>query len=194
MDDMARLKKQIKLLAIGLVALGLLCIDLLVNDIAGRNSTTAWPDARLGKLKVQEVQIVSPDGEPRMIMHARDNSPVLMLMDQTGEIRIMLSAKTDGGGALLFGGPEKANNLFLNTEGLQMGDISKASVSLVSPSGGGPRLVVRDENGYATTLGRTVLLERQSGAQDVTSAASIVGTSKDSTVSWPLLKPPVNPR
>ena len=74
-----------------------------------------------------------------------------------------------------------------------MGDPKQANLNLVAPSAGGPEMLLKDDNGYGLTLGRTDLLNIPTGDLSFTSAASIVATSKNSTVHWPLLKPELAP-
>jgi hypothetical protein len=187
MDEITRLKKQIKLLVIGLITLGVMTVGLLIWDVAGQKPPEAWPDMTVGKLTVKEVRIVSPDGQAKMILHTTDNAPVLALIDQSTEVRLLLSATAKSGGYLSLVGTDKRNNVYMSSDGILMGDEMQASVRLVAPSDGGPRLLLRDENGYTATIGRTALLDKQNGTQSFTSAASIVGSSKESTVHWPLL-------
>ena len=75
-----------------------------------------------------------------------------------------------------------------------MGDETRSSLQLIAPSYGGPRLMVRDENGYSTTVGRTALTDTQDGTQSHTSAACIVASSKDSTLRYSLMKAGVTPK
>jgi len=187
MDDITRLKKQVKLLVIVSTTFGILTMGLLVS-VARLKSHDAWPDMTSGKLTVKELRIVSPDGIPKMLMYTKNNEPVLALIDQATDVRIVLSATTTTGGYLSLVGPDKAHNLNLSNGGMLMGEETQASFRLVAPSNGGPRLVLQDENGYSTTIGKAILLNKQTGTQSITSAASIVGSSKDSTLHWSLLK------
>jgi len=188
MDDITRLKKQVKLLAIATVTLTILTVGLLISSVARSKSNEAWPDVTLGKLTAKEVRIVSPDGRLKMILSTHDNDPNVVLLDETPEVRMLLSATTKLGGSLSLRGPDKANKLVLSSGDILMGDATQSSLLLVAPSDGGPRLVLRDEDGYSTTIGKTGLQNKQDGTRSFTLAASIVASSNDSTVTWPLLK------
>jgi hypothetical protein len=191
MDEIIRLKKQMKLLAIATITLGVFTLGLLISTLAGLKSNEAWPDMALGKLTVREIRIVSQDGHTRILLHS-DNDPNLAFFDDTGEVRLLLSSSTQGGYLSLIGS-DKANRMLLTSGNLLMGEENQANVRLVAPSAGGPRLLLKDENDYAITLGRTSLLNQPDGNQIFTSAASIVASSKNSTTHWPLLTPSMKP-
>jgi hypothetical protein len=191
MDDITRLKKQVKLLTIASTTLGILTMGLLVG-VARLKSHEAWPDMTVGKLTVKEVRVVSPGGQPKMLLFTHDDDPALALVDEAANTRVLLTG-TKAGWYLAFVGADKTKNLILTGGGLLVGDEAHANLRLVAPSDGGPRMQLRDENGYETIIGRTVLKEKQSGTQSITSAASIVASGQESIVHWPLLEPTVKP-
>jgi hypothetical protein len=194
MDDIARLKKQLRLLAIATITLGIATLGLLVAYFAGSKSNQAWPDLTAGKLTVKEVHVVSPDGQVRMILDAHSGTPNLVLLDEKTEVRVVLDASAKLGGTLNILGPEKANKVLISSGFILMGDEMQSNLRLVAPSAGGPSLVVRDENGFSTTVGRTTLKDKQDGTQSLTSAAYIVASSTESSQQYPLLKVAVKPK
>jgi hypothetical protein len=191
MDEITRLKKQVKLLAIALITLGMLTFGLLINTLAGLKSNEAWPDMALGKLTVKDIRLVSPDGHTKMFLHV-NNDPSLALLDDSGELRLLLGSSKQGGYLNLIGS-DKANQLLLTSGHLLMGEQNQANVTIVAPAAGGPLLTLKDENGYSVTLGRTSLLNKPDGNQIFTSAASLVASDKNSTTRWPLLNSSIKP-
>jgi hypothetical protein len=184
--EISRLKKQIKLLAISTITLVIVTVGLLLSAVAGLRSAEAWPDTTLGKVTVRELRIVSADGSPKIAFRTADKGPSLAFFDDKGDVQVILGT-SDQGGFLSLHGPAKNDQLLLSSGYLNIGDLNAANVTLAGPSVGGPRLILQDANGYTLTLGRTDLLHTTNGDQTVTSAASIVATSKTSTVHWPLL-------
>jgi hypothetical protein len=188
MDEIVRLKKQVKILTISIITIAIATFRLALSTVAGLRSGEAWPDTTIGKLTVREVRIASPDGTTRAMLRPSENGFNLAFFDDKGELRILLSS-SENGGYLSISGRNKSGEMLLTNTNLLMGDENKANLALVGPSAGGPRTILKDDNGYGLTLGRTDLLDVTSGDQGLTSAASIVATGKNSTIHWPLLKP-----
>lgn len=190
MDDIARLKKQVKLLTIGLVTLSFVTLVLLL-EIPARLKTNAWPDLTVGKLTAKEVQIVSPSGERMVYLTAEEGGGAIVMRDESDKFTAFIAAIPTGVYMRLGGNSEKTeknNQLILTNNELLMGNESQPSFRVDAPSIGGPRLLLQDGDGYSTSIGRTPVRNKQDGTQSFTSTASIVGSSKEMTSQWPLLR------
>jgi hypothetical protein len=191
MDDITRLKKQVKLLTIGLITLSVVTLVLLIV-LPNRLKADSWPDLTVGKLTAKEIQIVSPGGERRIYLTAEEGNGVIAIRDEAGKFTILVTAQPTGAIIRLGEDSEKGNKndqLLLVNSGILLGSESQPRVGVYASSSEGPRLLLQDGDGYSTSIGRTPVINKQDGTTSFTSAASIVGSSKELTSQWPLLRP-----
>lgn len=194
MDEMAALKKHVKLLSIGLITMSIVTLLTFLLAIPSRFKPETWPDLTVGKLTAKELRIVSPDGQNRIVLEAGDGDGTAILADREGKARLVFSADSTTGGYVTIRGAEKTNQLILTNATILMGDIAKPSFRVDAPTSGGPRILLQDEDGYSASIGRTLVTNKVDGTRTFTSTASIVGSSRDLTSQWILVRAANTPK
>jgi hypothetical protein len=189
-EGMRSLRKQIRILSIVVFGLCLLVAALIAGELSKRsNSDSGWPDMSAGVLQAKRIVLMSKDGKPAAMLSSLDGPSGLALLDSKGEIRIFLTTQGNSGHITLSSeGVDQATSI--NNGSITMGDEKKGGIAIEVPPLGGPSFHVFDASGYSARLGRSLVANNLDGTVSITSAASLVGSSKDRASSWSLLSQP----
>jgi hypothetical protein len=189
-SEIASLRKQIRLLAIVLFGACVLLLALLVRELARNpSSTMGWPDLSANKLQVKQLVLMTDDGKPAGMLKVGDGSSGLVLLDKKGEVRVLITtAENSGQIALTQDGA--SGTTYVKDGAIVMGNETLGSVLIATPPVGGPIVKVSDSSGYSAALGRSEVVNKADGSETATSAATLVGSSKDLTSTFSLITQP----
>jgi len=189
--DLVSLRKQVKLLAIVSSGLCILGLGLLIRVVGrGAPSDSGWPAMSAGVLQAKKIVLMTDDGKPAAILSTADGSAGFALLDTKGEVRVLLSSVNNRGLISLSGENEDQSTNIRNGI-LMMGDEKAGGIIVEGPPAGGPVIRVFDQAGYSAEVGRSAVLNHVDGTVSVTSAASLIGSSKEKASTWSLLSQPV---
>lgn len=189
-SEIASLRKQIRLLAIVLFGVCVLLLASLIRDLEGHPSSgTGWPNLSANKLQVKQLVLMTDDGKPAGLLKVIDGSSGIALLDTKGEIRILLTTAKNSG-LIQLSGEGESGSTYLKNGAVMMGDEKTGGVFVQSPPVGEPVVKVYDSSGYGAALGRSLVVNHVDGTVSETSAASLMGSSKDRASTWPLLGQP----
>jgi hypothetical protein len=99
---------------------------------------------------------------PQLALHAGEGSPIILIRDADSE-----------------------KNMTFSQGIIQLGDESKKMIRIASIV---PSIQVQDEEGYASSIGRTSVRHGKDASTTISNAATIVGSSKTTATAWPLIK------
>jgi hypothetical protein len=188
--QIARLKRQIKILSIFTLALVIAAIaSTFARLSASKGTNSTWPDVSANVLQARRIVLMTNDGRPAAMLGTTSGSPALVLLDDGGDVRVLLS--TEGGKGLIAlsdkdGGP----STYLRNGILIMGNQKAGGVLVEGPPSGAPFVRVFDSGGYAAQLGQSSVTDRANGAIETTSAAALMGSGPDHASAWSLLSQP----
>lgn len=189
--ELLALRKQVRMLVIVVFGLGMLVLGLLVRAARGGSDTgSGWPQVSASTLQAKKIVLLSEDGRPVAILGITDGAAGLALFDPKGDLRVLVSAKGDRGYISLTG-EDGEQSTYIRSGALVIGDDKAGGVLVQGPPVGGPFIRVFDNSGYSTQLGRSTYVNKSDGTVSMTSAASLMGSSKDKTSTWSLLNEPV---
>lgn len=190
-DEFQRMKKQIKVMTIALVGLGALTITTLADSFIERSgSQSGWPDMSAGVLQAKRIVLMSDDGKVAGMLSTPNNAAGLALFDKNGEVRILLTTSGNKGLINLSGEGNSQSTILANGT-INIGDEKVGGINMEGPSAGGPSIRVFDGSGYAAQIGRSRVLDQTNGSISLTSAATLMGSSKEKASTWFLLSQPV---
>lgn len=193
--EVASLRKQVKLMAIVLFGACFLLLALSIRELASHHPspTAGWQNLSANKLQVKQLVLMTDDGRAAGFLKVIHGSPGLVLLDAKGEICVFLT--TAGNSGLIALSQEGASRAtYLKSGEILMGDEKIGGVLIESPPVGQPVVKVFDSSGYSGALGRSAVVNKADGSETVTSAASLVGSSRDSTSALSLIsQPPITP-
>jgi len=190
MSEVASLRKQVRMLAIVLFGAYVLLLASLSREfVAHPSSDTGWPDLSANKLQVKQVVLMTDDGKPAGLLKVIDGSSGIALLDAKGEVRILLTTAKNSGIIKLSSEGASVSTYLQNGE-IAMGDEKVGGVVVKSSPVGEPVVKLFDSSGYGAALGRSLVVSKVNGTVSETSAASLMGSSKDSASTWTLLSQP----
>jgi hypothetical protein len=189
-DQLTSLRRQVKILGGALTALAFIVLILLLRAIGGKSSRDpAWPDMAAGNLQVKRVTLMSDSGKQVAVLSTIEGRPRFALLDPAGEIRLVLSEREDGGHISFWGDKEGRDTELKNGE-ILIGNDKAGGISIEGPPLSMSRIEVLDNSGFSTRIGQTYRFNSADGTASLTSGATIVGSSKDSTSTWSLINQP----
>jgi hypothetical protein len=184
------LRKKVKLLAIVTSGLFVFVVGLLIEAARrGTSSDSGWPNISAGVLQAKRVVLMTDDGKPAAMLNTVGGSPSLVLLDTKGEIRVLVDVDNNKGHITLSGESQEGETRIANGT-LVIGDEKSGGVEVEAPPVGGPVVRVFDQSGYSVTVGRSAVINHVDGMVSMTSAASLMGSSKESASTWSLLSQP----
>jgi hypothetical protein len=187
--ELAALRKQLRILTIAVIALFSTSGFFFFRQLERPSKVKGWPTIFANEFQAKRITLLSDDGHEAAVLGTKDGRPVLQLFDKEGDTRLILSVRDDGGHIVLT--KDKDNSVTSLSEGaLMMGNDKDGSIILQSAPHPRTHILVSDGAGFSVQLGQVVLLNPTDGTFSVTSAASLVGSSKNSTSQWPLIRPP----
>jgi len=187
-DEITSLRRQIRLLAIVLFGVCVLAVGLMVRDLVP--STSGWPHVSSGKLQVKQLVLMTDDGKPAGLLRVVDGAAGLALLDAKGKARVLITTAENSGLIQLSADGEEGSTTLKNGT-LLMGNEKIGGILVQSPPSGGPQYRVFDSSGYEGVLGRSLAVDKSDGTVSETSAAALMGSSKDRASTWSLLRQPV---
>ncbi len=189
-EELRSMKKQIKILTIVLFGLSVLIFTSIIREFSGRSgSEPGWPDVSAGVLQAKRIVLMTNDGKPAGMLSTVDGSSGLALLDSKGEIRVFLSTKGNKG-LISLSGEGQEQSTYLTNGALNIGDGKAGGISVEGPPSGLPLIRVFDNSGYSAQIGRSSFLTPGDGTVSTTSAASLMGSSKEKALTWSLLSQP----
>jgi hypothetical protein len=120
--------------------------------------------------------------EIRAGLSVQNGNPGIELYDEAGKPQVSIEADKNNREFITLGGTAGKESAMLWNAGVSI--FGKAGTFRVELGEEGPRLDLKDNEGYSTTLGRTDLVALASGRKERTPAASLVLFGKDQKVLW----------
>lgn len=189
-QELIGLRKQVKLLAIVTCGLFVAVMGLVAGTVGRRHaSDSGWPNISAGVLQAKKIVLMTDDGKPSATLYTVDGSGTLALLDTKGEIRALVCIENNKGHIILSGENEDGATHITNDDVLVGGEKS-GGVEVQAPPAGGPVVRVFDQSGYAAAVGRSAVVNQVDGTVSMTSAASLMGSSKERASTWSLLSQP----
>ncbi len=189
-QNVISLRKQVRLLTIVSFGLGIAVFGLIVGTLRRSPvSASGWPEISAGILQAKRIVLMTDDGKPAAMLSTVSGSAGLVLFDTKGEVRVLLSTGNNRG-QIMLSGENAEQSTYIKNGALVIGDEKVGGIAVEGPPAGGPVIRVFDQSGYSTQVGRSVVINHADGTVSVTSAASLMGSSKDKASTWSLLNQP----
>jgi hypothetical protein len=159
---------------------------------------------------VSRVFIQTSDGSPTIAFLDNDHKPQLILgvfehgpgliVGKTDDMHAIITPDSvrvgDSTRSLLLSAEKEAPYLLISTGdktfntvilpgAIELGDESKKVIKLESNA---PSVLVQDDEGYSTAIGKWSVSNGAGGTRTVTPASTLVGLSKQNVTTWPLIK------
>ncbi len=192
-DDLTGLRRQLKILTIVVVALASAVLFLSFRFFQrAPGGDTGWPDMAVGNLQVKRIALMTDDGKQVGVFSAENGRARLALVDSNRKIRLELSDREDGGHVYLGGNKESATEL--KNGSLILGNDTVGGVFIQAPPFSPTQITVKDNSGFWAVLGQGNVVNPTDGTVSLTSAASLLGGSKDAAYWSTLLRNTDNPQ
>lgn len=136
--------------------------NMFIGDADGQLSLLFEHGPNVRSMMNSDGIVLENSGKTQLTVHDGNDTPFIQMKEPDSEKTIVIG------------------------EGLiQLGDESKKMVRIASIT---PAIQVQDENGYSANMGRAFVRSGKDGTTTITTAATIVGTSKTNAVTWSLLR------
>ena len=189
-SELMALRKQVKLLAVATSGLFVVVVGLLIGVARrGTTSDSGWPNISAGVLQAKRIVLMTDDGKPAAMLNTVGGTAALVLLDAKGEIRALIGVENNKGHIMLSGENQDGETYIANSA-LVIGNEKSGGVEVEAPPVGGPVVRVFDQSGYSAAVGRSAVINHVDGTVSMTSAASLMGSSKERASAWSLLTQP----
>jgi hypothetical protein len=189
-SELMELRKQVKLLAVVTSGLFFVVVGLLIGAVRrGPSSDSGWPNISAGVLQAKRIVLMTDDGKPAAMLNTVGASAYLVLLDEKGETRVLVGVENNKGHITLSGENQDGGTYIANSA-IVIGDEKSGGVEVEAPPVGGPVVRVFDQSGYSAAVGRSAVINHVDGMVSMTSAASLMGSSKERASTWSLLSQP----